>query len=228
MSTVLRPRGAGWWRSHVDFDGAVSHAHLVGVQVVHPRLPLQALLQLEPALDRLGDVLFRAHVVVDRPAEVGAAADVELGVVQRAGDDPALERAIRDRRVLVAAAAAHSVDGAIVLAQADLTVVLACAHVLHAAGGDVLELRYFVPHDQTSSGGNWGRLSGSVTSWWTKRPHQQRFILSKCSRWNGMHGQQIRISSARTPLRPWQGQKGAPWSCSSLTSCSSRRSSWSR
>ena len=146
--------------------------------------------QLEPALDRLGDVRLVAHVVVDGPAQVLAAADVELGVVERAGEDPALERALVERRVLVAAAAAHGVDGAVVLAEADLAVV-AGAHVLHAAGGDVVELRYFVPHAalRPRPAGICGRLSGSVTSWWTNSPHQQRFIASKCSRWNGMHGQ---------------------------------------
>ena len=130
-----------------------------------------------------------AHVVVDGPAQVLAAADVELAVVQRAGEDPALQRALVERRVLVAAATAHGVDVAVVLAEADLAVL--GAHVLHAAAGDVVELRYFVPHGRPhpSSGGNCGRLSGSVTSWWTNSPHQQRFIVSKCSRWNGMHGQ---------------------------------------
>ena len=100
--------------------------------------------RLEVPLHGLGNGGLVAHVVIDRPAQVLAAADVELAVVQRAGEDPALQRALVQRRVLMPTAAAHGEDGAVVLAEADLAV--RGAHVLHAAGGDVVELRYFVPH----------------------------------------------------------------------------------
>jgi len=144
----------------------------------------------------------------DRTAQGRAAADVELGVMQRAGKDPAGKSAALQPRFRVAAGALHGVEGPGLIAQDYLAPVQRDG--FHPARGYVFFFGGFNEHKykseienresradcllrnhspapfalipdfrfSTFDSGICFSLSGSVTSLCTNKPHQQRFMAS--------------------------------------------------